>query len=149
MASSPGGCCGITRRGFLLGAATRLAGGVPAAWLAARHLPGLLPPRARFSGRPAEVKRPALAMPGPYAGRVVGAVGSISSFPLLVKVVRCLLEVGLRPQDIIVFERYAEEFCDAGYADLVGRELPGVRWLASAWAYSNSQTDIAGFDAGR
>jgi hypothetical protein len=54
-------------------------------------------------------------------GRVPGAVGSISSPAVLVKVVRCLREVGLAPQNIIVFERYADEFQNAGYADLVER----------------------------
>src|ERR1700733_11346754 len=53
--------CGTTRRGFLLGAAA----GLPLGWLAYRALhPG-------FSGRSVEVPRPALAMPGPFPGRVV------------------------------------------------------------------------------
>ena len=56
---------------------------------------------------------------------------------------------GVRPQDIVVFERYAEEFIDAGYADLVERELPGVRWAASAVRYSDTQVDVTGFDDGR
>src|SRR5687768_14252386 len=54
-------CCGITRRGLLLGAAA----GLPLGWLAYRALhPG-------FSGRSVEVARPASAMPGPFPGRVV------------------------------------------------------------------------------
>jgi hypothetical protein len=77
---------------------------------------------------------------------VPNAVGSISSFAVLVKVVRCLRELGLPAQNIIVYERYANEFCDAGYADLVERELPGVRWYASSSGYSNGQLDITGFD---
>ena len=48
-----------------------------------------------------------------------------------------------------MFERYAEEFIDAGYADLVERELPGVRWAASAVRYSDTQVDVTGFDDGR
>lgn len=59
MANDP--CCGITRRGFLLGAA--VGAGVPLGWLAYRHWP--------FTGRSVEVARPALAMPGPFPGRVV------------------------------------------------------------------------------
>ena len=77
------------------------------------------------------------------------AVGSISSPALVVEVVRRLQAVGVRPEDVIVFDRYAEEFIDAGYADLVERELPGVRWAASAVRYSDKQVDVTGFDDGR
>jgi hypothetical protein len=80
-------------------------------------------------------------------GRVHNAVGSISSPELVVKVVACLRQIGIPPQNIIIFERYADEFCTAGYKDLVERELPrGVRWLCSAASYSNSQLDIRGRD---
>src|SRR5438270_795378 len=76
-------------------------------------------------------------------------VGAISSPAVVVKVVRCLREVGIPARDIILFERYADEFEEAGYIDLVERELPGVRWLASAVRYTDSQLDITGFDQGR
>ncbi|HVS37739.1 MAG TPA: DUF362 domain-containing protein, partial [Gemmataceae bacterium] len=88
------------------------------------------------------------AKPG-ERGHVPGAVASISSYELVVEVVRRLKEAGVLPQDIVVFERYAEEFIDAGYADLVERELPDVRWAASAVRYSDTQVDVAGFDDGR
>jgi hypothetical protein len=89
------------------------------------------------------------AKPG-EPGRVANAVGSISSPELVIKVVQSLKEIGIRPQDIIVFERYANEFIDAGYADLMTtRPLDGVRWLASAAGYSNDQVDVRGFDGGR
>lgn len=79
--------------------------------------------------------------------RVANAAGSISSFELVVKVVRCLVEAGIPPRDIVVFERYAHEFVQAGYADLVERELPrGVRWHAAALSYSDAQLDIRGRD---
>ena len=55
-------CCGITRRGFLLGAATA---GIPLGWLALRNM------HTPFTGRSVEVPRPALAMPGPFPGRVI------------------------------------------------------------------------------
>jgi hypothetical protein len=217
----------VTRRGFLLGAATGLAGGLTAGvagtWLANRHLvPALYPPRAggpaprftasdvmpgRYPGRVIEVRHPRAVSPhnrvnagivsdmvdrgmaeltdvddprdlkaswGTFfqKGDVVGvkvnpvgkaptrsdlakghpyprAVGSISSFALVVKVVNSLKALGIPPQDIIVFERYANEFVEAGYRDLVETELPGVRWLCSASGYSNEQLDIAGFDGGR
>jgi hypothetical protein len=74
-------------------------------------------------------------------------VGSISSFELLDKVVRCLREIGVPAKNIIVFERYATEFCEAGYKDFVERELPGVRWLCSGLGYSGQQLDIRGMDA--
>ena len=77
------------------------------------------------------------------------AVGCISNPALIVEVVRRLQQVGIRPEDIVVFERYAEEFINAGYADLVERELPGVRWAASAVRYSDKQVDVTGFDDGR
>ncbi|MFO0927920.1 MAG: DUF362 domain-containing protein [Gemmataceae bacterium] len=85
------------------------------------------------------------ALPG-EAGRHP-RVGSISSPALVVKVVRSLREIGVPAKNIIVFERYANEFCDAGYADLVERELPrGVRWMTAAASYSAHQLDIRGFD---
>ena len=64
-------------------------------------------------------------LPG-EGGRNPRSIGSISSPEVLVKVVRCLREAGIPAKDIIVFERYANEFCDAGYKNLVERELPGV-----------------------
>ncbi|MFQ3593610.1 MAG: DUF362 domain-containing protein [Gemmataceae bacterium] len=79
-------------------------------------------------------------------GRVANAVGSISSFELVVKVVRSLQARGIPARNIIIFDRYANEFCEAGYKDLVERELPGVRWLCAALSYSNDQLDIRGRD---
>ena len=207
---------GITRRGFLLGAAAGLGVGVPLTWLAGRTFPLLTPALdpvtperstersglssgdimpGRYPGRVIEVHHPlAVSMeneihaptvgtmvdrgmaelmgyePGDAhsawasmfsRGDVVGikvnpvgkkpsptsrAVASISSFALVVKVVRSLMGVGVLPQDIIVFERYADEFCNAGYKDLVERELPGVRWLCSALGYTNTQLDVRGRD---
>src|SRR4051812_42801055 len=73
---------GITRRGFLLGAATGLATGIPAAWLAARwSLPPLWDNLA-CSPLPRQPREGAeYAMPGRYPGRVIevrhpGAVSS-------------------------------------------------------------------------
>ena len=81
--------------------------------------------------------------------RVPNAVGAISNPALVVEVVKRLRAVGVRPEDVVVFDRYAEEFIDAGYADLVERELPGVRWAASSVRYSDKQLDVTGFDDGR
>jgi len=81
---------------------------------------------------------------------VAHAVGCISNNAIVVACVEGLKSVGVRPQDIIVFERYAEEFKGAGYLDLMGRrEMAGVRWMASAYTYTDTQLDLEGFDAGR
>src|SRR5262249_2575149 len=53
------------------------------------------------------------------ARRLPTAVGAISSPEVLIKIVEGLKDAGLPPHNIIVFERYAEEFIDAGYADLM------------------------------
>src|SRR2546427_11091036 len=61
--------CGITRRGFLLGAGAGLGVGAPLGWYALegwQHVRGWAP----FSGRSVEQPR-AQGMPGPYPGRVV------------------------------------------------------------------------------
>src|SRR5262249_10993333 len=80
-------------------------------------------------------------------GRVHNAVGSISSFELLYKVVHCLREAGVPAKNIIVFERYASEFCETGYKDFVEKELPaGVRWMCASLGYSSQQLDITGRD---
>src|SRR5262249_9728033 len=216
------GWCGITRRGFLLGAASGVAAGLPAAWLG-RDLWQTLRPNALSSSFNTSLAAAPTedGMPGPYPGRVVegrhpqavsrayqinpavvnhmidqgmalltgaepgdvrgawgrffekgqvvgikvnpvgrkalpgetdrnpSSIGAISSPAVLLKVVKCLRAVGLRPQDIIVFERYTKEFEEARYLKLLERELPGVRWYASAYRYTDTQLDIAGFDEGR
>lgn len=208
---------GITRRGFLAGAATGLAVGAPLTWLGLRAWDASQPPS--FTGRSVEVPRPAHGMPGRFPGRVVevqhpgavradhtldagavkamvhrgmveltgadhpveawrsffepddvvgikvnpvgrkpkpgegrrrSAVGSISSPELLLEVVRGLRAAGVKPGNILVFERYADEFVNAGYAAVMTeRVMDGVRWYASAAQYDNRQVDIAGFPAGR
>jgi uncharacterized protein (DUF362 family) len=86
----------------------------------------------------------------PSEGANPGSVESISSPALVVKVVECLKEAGVKPEDIVIFERYADEFVEAGYADLMScRALDGVRWAASAVRYTDSQLDVTGFDFGR
>jgi hypothetical protein len=83
-------------------------------------------------------------------GRVPGAVGAISNPEVLIKVVSSLRAIGFPPQNIIVFERYAIEFAEAGYEALMRtRPLDGVRWLASSYTGGSLQVDIAGFDNGR
>jgi uncharacterized protein (DUF362 family) len=75
------------------------------------------------------------------------AIGSISNPEVLLEIVRNLKEVGIKPQDIIVFERYASEFVDAGYEKVMGeREMDDVRWYASSTGYSPQQLAISGVD---
>ncbi|HJZ89607.1 MAG TPA: DUF362 domain-containing protein [Gemmataceae bacterium] len=75
------------------------------------------------------------------------AVGSISSPEVVLEVVRNLKQIGVKPRDIIVYERYASEFIDAEYEKLMGvREMDGVRWLASGAGYSDQQLAITGVD---
>lgn len=210
---STNGCC-VTRRGFLLGAGAGLAAGVPLTMVGMRALrsEGPLP---SFTGRTVEVKKPALAMPGPYPGRVVEvthpgsvspkyeinapavkqmmdrgmreltgadhaveawrrffdpddivgikvnpvgrkankgeggriptAIGSISSPEVLIEVVEGLKSAGVKPQNIIVFERYAREFREAGYEKVMGtRPMDGTRWFAASSGYDDSQLNIDG-----
>src|SRR5207302_6761080 len=168
------GCCGITRRGLLLGAAAGLAAGAPLGWFGLRAwqemggasakqhaekspAPSAMP--GRFPGRVIEVRRPdavnadwrinagavnamidrgmtALTgadhpseawksffgpddivgikvnpvgrKPKPdESNRVPHAVGSISSPEVLLKIVSELKTAGVKPGNIIVFERYA------------------------------------------
>src|SRR5262245_49408384 len=206
------GCCGITRRGFLLGAGAGLAVGAPLGWLGLRAWRS----QALFRGQTVQNTREPLGMPGPFPGRVVGVrhpqvindayvisqdavrqmldrgmcgltgsddvqmawrrfferddvvgvkvnpVGrgprpgetgrlagareSISSPAVVVETVRSLHEhCGIPKRNIIVFERYANEFRDAGYERLMTcRELDGCRWYASASGYDNTQLAIDG-----
>src|SRR5882672_2633729 len=74
MSSSPPGWHGITRRGFLLGAAAGLAAGVPLAWLAARRLPLIVPSPVSVPPETSNARAslsPSDMMPGRYPGRVI------------------------------------------------------------------------------
>jgi hypothetical protein len=76
-----------------------------------------------------------------------GVVGAISSPAVLLEVVAGLKGAGVKPRDIIVFERYVTEFMEAGYANLMHEPaLDGVRWYASGVNSGNGQVDIEGFD---
>lgn len=212
------GCCGITRRGFMIGAGAGLAAGLPLGLLGLKALQRLkhqgIP---SFSGKPVEVAKPNHAMPGPFPGRVIevhhpssvnedniiyrdavkkmmdrgmceltgapgpqdawkrffergdvvgvkvnpvgrkpnpgewrgprpNAVGSISSPEVLLETVAGLLSAGVRAKDIIVFERYANEFRQAGYEKVMNERLmDGVRWFASSSGYDETQLDIEGY----
>src|SRR5262249_22652701 len=77
--------------------------------------------------------------------QTTGPVGSISSPEVLIETVKGLKSAGVKPQNILVFERYASEFRDAGYEDVLReREMDGVRWYAASSGYDNSQLNIDG-----
>src|SRR5947209_5170047 len=212
MASSAyGGCCGITRRGFLVGAGTGLAAGATLTWLGLRQWKAWHPETASpFTGRSRELTNPGDAMPGPFPGRVIevhrqdavnssheinpeavktmmargmteltgadhpqeawrrffepgdvvgikvnpvgqkheGVVGAISSPAVLIEVVEGLKSAGVKAKDMVVLERYANEFRQAGYEQVMStRPMDGVRWYASGAGYDNAQLDIEGYDS--
>lgn len=92
--------------------------------------------------------------PGDVVGVKVNPVGlkqkanlvaAISNPEVVLEVVQGLKSAGVKPRDIIVFERYASEFRNAGYEALMGvRAMDGVRWLASSSGYDPSQLNIDG-----
>jgi len=81
--------------------------------------------------------------------REAGQVGSISSFEVILEVVEGLRSAGLADSDIILFERYADEFREAGYEKFLNSELPDVQWYASAVRGGNVQIDLEGRDPDR
>lgn len=74
-------------------------------------------------------------------------VGSVSNPEVLLEIVRNLKAIGVKPPDVVVYERYASEFISAGYADLMAEpELDGVRWMCASAGYSDQQLSITGVD---
>jgi uncharacterized protein (DUF362 family) len=79
-----------------------------------------------------------------------GTVGCISSPELLLEIVASLKDIGVPARNLLVFERYANEFRDAGYERVLReRALDGVRWFASSSGYDNTQLSIDGLSARR
>ncbi len=87
-----------------------------------------------------------LFAPGDVVGIKVNPVGAphaISNFATVRALIAGLKSAGVRPRDIVVFDRYRRQFIRAGYPD----QLPeGVRWDASVEDYDNVQLDIQGYD---
>jgi uncharacterized protein (DUF362 family) len=75
------------------------------------------------------------------------AAAAISNFAVIVAIVEGLKGIGLTHKDIVLFERYADEFRQVGYDTFLTRELPGVEWYAAAFRYAGGQTDLEGRDA--
>lgn len=67
--------------------------------------------------------------------------GSISSYEVILEVIESLLTAGIRRPDILVFERYRNEFIHAGYTEI----LPdGIHWECSSAKYDEAQLEIDG-----
>jgi uncharacterized protein (DUF362 family) len=80
--------------------------------------------------------------------RSSGDVASISSPEVVLEVVKGLKSAGVKARDVIVFERYADEFRDAGYLGLMASpEMDGTRWFASSLGYDELQRDIEGYSS--
>jgi uncharacterized protein (DUF362 family) len=73
--------------------------------------------------------------------------GAISNFAVVKAIVHGLHRAGLTDRDIVLFERYADQFRGAGYEDFLQHELPGIKWYAGSYQYSHTQTDLAGLDS--
>ncbi len=79
------------------------------------------------------------------AGQGREVVPCISSPAVLLEVVAGLRGAGIPPRNILVFERYANEFREAGYERVMGeRALDGVRWFASSSGYDSTQLELTG-----
>lgn len=85
-----------------------------------------------------------LFLPGDRVGIKVVPVGkpdSISSYEVVRATIDGLVSAGVRPRDILVFERYRQEFMGCRYH----QNLPdGVHWAASSSGYDDAQLEIDG-----
>ena len=83
---------------------------------------------------------------GDVVGVKVNPVGqplAISQPAVVLEVIEGLKKAGVPPQDILVFDRYRDQFIDAGYRDILP---PGVRWDAAASRFDEVQLGIEGYD---
>jgi uncharacterized protein (DUF362 family) len=73
----------------------------------------------------------------------VGQPHSISNYATVHAIVEGLESAGIKRKDIIVFDRYRDQFLQAGYE----KNLPdGCRWDAAVDTYNEEQLDIAEYD---
>lgn len=84
--------------------------------------------------------------PGDVVGVKVNPVGqplAISNYATVHAVVEGLASAGVKPRDVVVFDRYRDQFVSAGYE----KNLPaGCRWGAAVDTYDEAQLDIADYD---
>ncbi len=94
---------------------------------------------------PAEAWR-SMFEPGDVVGIKVNPVGqpnAISNYATVHALVEGLESAGVKRADVIVFDRYRDQFIQAGYKD----NLPdGCRWDAAADSYDEAQLDLKGYD---
>ncbi len=67
--------------------------------------------------------------------------GPISSYEVVAEVVESLASAGIRLNDILVFERYHDDFIRAGYTAMLPE---GVHWECSSVSFDDSQLEIDG-----
>jgi uncharacterized protein (DUF362 family) len=73
----------------------------------------------------------------------VGQPHAISNYATVHALVEGLKTAGVRPADVIVFDRYRDQFLTAGYE----KNLPdGCRWDSAVESYDEAQLDIAEYD---
>src|SRR3954453_12304484 len=84
--------------------------------------------------------------PGDVVGIKVNPVGqphAISNYATLHAIVEGLGTAAVKPPDVIIFDRYRDQFIQAGY----DKNLPGgCRWDAAVDSYDEVQLDIADYD---
>jgi Domain of unknown function (DUF362) len=73
----------------------------------------------------------------------VGQPHAISNHAVVLEIIDNLRQAGLPAQDILVFDRYRDQFVGAGYRDILPE---GVRWDAAAPAFDGVQLAIDGYD---
>lgn len=75
---------------------------------------------------------------------VLGKTGSISNYATIVAIVKGLGSAGIAPKEIVLLERYADDFRRAGYEKFLNRELPEVKWFVSSTEYDHPQLALDG-----
>ena len=86
--------------------------------------------------------------PGDVVGIKMNPVGNPlanSSVELMLEVIDGLKAAGVKTRDMVVFERYRDEFINAGMHEAVPE---GVDWTGLGIAYNGQQIDIKGDDLG-
>jgi uncharacterized protein (DUF362 family) len=88
----------------------------------------------------------ALFQPGDVVGIKVNPVGAphvISDATVVREIVAGLTEAGIKPRDIVLYDRYADQFANAGF----GKWAPdGVRTASAVPTYDPVQLAIEGYD---
>jgi hypothetical protein len=84
--------------------------------------------------------------PGDVVGIKVNPVGAplvYSSEPVLREIINGLTTAGLKPEDIVVYDRYKDQFTKVGYTSWLP---PKVRWMSAAADWEAIQPLTDGYD---